>query len=203
MHLPILSTCLLILSLASAPAVATDRVNPWQRSYELEALGSYDEALNTLYGVPTSARAYTWELRRGWLLYLAGDHGEAIEAYRAAVHLEPEALEPRLGLLLPLLADRRWVDAASAADGALALDEDNAIALGRLAWAQYNLGRYAEAEAAYALALADFPSDVDLRAGLGWCLLRQGRLDDAERAFEAVLVVAPQHAGALEGYAEL
>ena len=40
-----------------------------------------------------------------------------------------------------------------------------------------------------------------LRAGLGWALVQQGRTDDACRAFDAVLAVAPEHGAAVEGAA--
>ncbi len=189
---------MLAVSLPTA-AIAGSASDTWQRSYELEALGSYDDALTAIYSVPSSRRGYTWELRRGWLLYLGGEQAEAVKAYQAAVHLEPLAIEPRLGLILPLLAERRWVDAVTAARAVLAIDADNTLALGRLAWAQYNLGRYVEAQEAYSQALAAYPSDVDLRAGLGWTQLQLGRSAEARANFDAVLEVAPRHASALEG----
>jgi tetratricopeptide (TPR) repeat protein len=201
-----LRTFVIVLLIAGAwvpSALAQSGPQAWQRSYELEALGSYDDALTSLYAVPTAQRGYTWELRRGWLLYLDAEHDAAVQAYQQAVRLEPTAVEPRLGLLLPLLADLRWVDAVTAAHGVLALDADNALAMGRLAWAQYNLGRYDEALDSYQLALASFPSDVDLRSGLGWCELQLGRSDGARRAFEAVLAIAPQHASAMAGLAAI
>jgi len=199
MNLCALSLAVLLLSAAVTPAHAAGTGETWQRTYELEALGSYEDASSLLYSVPRGERGYTWELRRGWLHYLEGDLSASVEAYQAAVRFEPLAVEPRQGLLLPLLADRRWVDAVTAAHGVLAIDADNSLASGRLAWAQYNLGRYAEAEDSYRQALAAYPSDVDLRAGLGWSQLQQGRSDEARAAFDAVLAIAPAHASAGEG----
>ncbi len=44
-----------------------------------------------------------------------------------------------------------------------------------------------------------FPSDVEIRTGLGWALLKQGKGADAAREFEQVLKVAPKQASAREG----
>ncbi len=192
-------TITLALLLCAASAQADSGTNPWQRSYDLESQQSYQDALTALYAVPTARRGYTWQLRRGWLLYLDGEHAEAIQAYQAATRLAPDAIEPRLGLLLPQLAERRWADAESTARAVLRLDRDNALANGRLAWALYNLGRHAEAEQAYQAALAAYPSDADLRAGLGWSQLQQGRTEQARASFQRVLEVAPEHEVAGEG----
>ncbi len=154
-----------------------------------------------MYVVPSHARGYTWELRRGWLLYLEGEYDLAIGAYQAAVHAEPRAVEPRLGLLLPQLQARKWVDAEATARAVSRLDADNVIATSRLAWALYNLGRYDEAEQRYLAALAAYPADVDSRAGVGWSLLMQGRVDEARATFRQVLDVAPQHVAAGDGMA--
>jgi tetratricopeptide (TPR) repeat protein len=192
----------LALVLLLAPAAhAVDHSRAWQRSYDLESQGGYEDALTALYAVPTQARSYTWELRRGWLLYLDGEHDLAVGAYQAAVRAQPSAVEPRLGLLLPQLADRRWKDAEATARSVLRLDADNATATGRLAWALYNLGRYAEAERQYHAALRAYPADVDLRAGLGWSQLMQDRAAEARATFQEVLDIAPEHRVAGEGMA--
>ncbi len=192
----------LCLLLSSLPALAGN-AESWQRSYDLEAQADFEDALTALYGVPSGSRGYTWELRRGWLLYLKGEHDLAIGAYQAAIHAEPGAVEPRLGLLLPQLADRRWKDAEATARSVLRLDADNATATSRLAWALYNLGRYGEAERQYLAASKAYPADVDLRAGLGWSQLMQGRETEARTNFQRVLDIAPEHRVAGEGMAAL
>ena len=69
----------------------------------------------------------------------------------------------------------------------------------RLAYIQYNMGHYADAADRYRRILALYPSDVEMRAGLGWAELKQGNADEARRTFEAVLRVAPGHGSAREG----
>lgn len=189
---------LIWLSLAAAQTAP----ELYQRSYEQEALGAWPAALATLEQMPSQERAsYTWALRRAWLSYLAGDFDRSIAAYDEAIRRSPEAIEPRLGKMLPLLAVRRWVDAERVGVEVLAKDPGSYLARSRTAWARYNLGRYGEAEQLYRGLVADYPSDVEMRAGLGWCLVKLGRKREAAEQFDAVLHVSPRHPSALDGRA--
>jgi tetratricopeptide (TPR) repeat protein len=188
------------LFLLAALAFGADVPDLYQRSYELEATGGYRTALSTLDQLPGSEKgAYTYLLRRGWLLYLDGQLDASLRAYDQAVAAEPEAIEPLLGRMLPLLAARRWADAEATGQQVLARDPRSYLGRSRTAWATYNLGRNDAAAALYRGLVADYPADVEMRAGLGWALLGQGKKADAAKAFEAVLRVAPKHASAREG----
>ena len=165
-----------------------------------EARGSLQEALGTLRGVPANEQAtYVFELRRAWLRYLTGRHEAAITGYMKAINWEPGAVEPRLGIMLPLMAMRRWQDVQRAAQQVLRLEPKSYLGISRLAFALYNLGRYADAEKRYRQALAAYPSDVEMRSGLGWCLLQTGDRKGATIQFDKVLAIAPRHASAAAG----
>ena len=192
----------LLLSLPAAAATPAD--DAFRTSYAREARGDTAGALAALEPiVATPLNGYVLELRRGWLLYLAGRLPDAAKAYERAIALEPKALEPRHGILLPLLADRRFAEAKKHADAALAIAPQDFTALSKLGYIEYSLLRYEPAEAAYRRALALHPGSVDLRAGLGWALLRQRRLPEAREQLERVLAVAPDHASAKEGLAAI
>jgi len=179
---------------------AADPPDLWRRSYALEARGEPLAALEVLEELPASERAgYLYTVRRAWLLHLAGRHQESVGAYHQAIEAAPAAVEPRVGILGPLIALRRFQDAEAEARRALALDRDNHGASRSLAWILYNLGRFEEAEAVYRRVLALHPSDLDMRAGVGWCLLRRGRREEALREFREVLRVAPDNAAARAG----
>ncbi len=83
-------------------------------------------------------------------------------------------------------------------EGALAIDPHNYLALSRKAYAQYMLGRYAEAATTYRAVPDLYPSDVEMRSGLGWSLLKAGR-GDAAAEFRQVLDLAPEYATAKTG----
>ena len=77
----------------------------------------------------------------------------------------------------------------------------NHLATTRLAWIQYNLGRFAEAERTYRDVLTRYPSDLEMQAGLGWALLKQGRKTEAANLFQAILALSPEYATAKTGLA--
>ena len=175
-----------------------------QKSYALEAKGSYTQALAALDTVPGAEKArYVVLLRRGWLLYLNARYDDAIAAYRKAIDAEPSAVEPKLGIMLPQMAALRWVDAEKSAREVLAIEPKCYTGMSRLAWIQYNLGRYADAEKTYRTVVRAYPSDVEMRAGLGWSLLKLGKADEAAKAFREVLAISPTHTSAQQGLATL
>jgi tetratricopeptide (TPR) repeat protein len=175
----------------------------YNRSYGAENVADYRKALRELDGLsPTGKATYFFELRRGWLLYLSGQYEDSIEAYKkASQRTTPQALEPMLGEILPLMALRRWKDASDTARRVLGLDPSNSIALSRVAWSEYNLGRFASSESYYRKYLELYPSDLDMRVGLGWALFQQGKKKLAEAEFRAVLDVAPGHSSGQQGWA--
>lgn len=186
------------VSLAAAETTSA----AFQKSYNDEAAGDSDAALAALAGVTATGNAqYVVELRRGWLLYKLGKNAEAAAAYGRASALEPNAIEPRVGALPPLGALRRWADVESMAREVQKKDPGNYTASLRLAFALYSQAKYVEAEAAYRTLLTLYPSDVEVRAGLGWSLVKENKLTDAQVAFAEVLAVAPKNALALEGAA--
>jgi len=186
----------------TVPAAADDTADAYRASNDLEDAGRYREALQALEDVaPANRGAYVYHLRKGWLTYLAGDYRNSVESYERAISLEPRAVEPRLGLMLPQMALHLWQDTEQTAADALALDPKNYLAGSRRAWALYNLGRYDDAEVAYRRVLELYPGDMDMRSGLAWCLLKQNLGVDAAAQFRIVLQVDPTHATAQEGLA--
>lgn len=99
-----------VFFLAAATAWADE--SPWLKSYRLEAAGKYAEAAAALDSANSSGDADFALMRRGWLAYLQGRHNEAIDFYARAIKQNPKSLEARLGITLPLLAQRRWKEAA-------------------------------------------------------------------------------------------
>lgn len=174
----------------------------FQRSYDAEAVGKVQEALTALDGLPAPQKdGYVAVLRRGWLLYKLGRNAEAMDAYSKASALEPKSVESRVGALLPQMALRRWADVETTAKDAIRIDPSNYLANLRLAYAVYNLGRYAEAAGHYKRLAEMYPSDVDVRSGLGWSLLKSGKAAEAAKELKGVLEIAPKNALAKEGLA--
>jgi len=176
----------------------------YRRSYAAESKGDYDEALDLMkrVHVPRSG-GYVLHLRTGWLLYLNGKHAQAVVEYRKASRLKPAAIEPLLGVMLPLMAERKWKEAMRVGLAVLEKAPADFTAQSRIAYIRYQQGRYPEAEKWYRKALEGYPSNVEMRTGLGWSLLRQNRFKEAEHEFRSVLNVAPDHASSQEGISRI
>jgi tetratricopeptide (TPR) repeat protein len=185
------------IATAGADGGAADQ---FQLSYDREAQGKLPDALAAMDALPAPQQAgYVAQLRRGWLLYGLGRSPEAIDAYGKAIALEPRSVEARVGVLLPAMALRRWTDVEAGAREVLKLDAGNYLGNLRLAFALYNEGRYPEAEGVYRRLAEAYPSDVEVRSGLGWSLLKAGKGSDAAAEFRAVLDVAPRNVLAAQG----
>lgn len=175
----------------------------YQSSYALEAKNDNTGALTKAQEiVRRDPNDYVAQLRVGWLLYLNKQYPDSAAVYRIAVKLRPTAVEPKLGLMLPLMAASKNQEALTVADAVLAIDRGNFLARSRKAYLLYQLGRYAKAEVEYRGVLEQYPSNVEMMAGLGWSLLKQGRCPQARNVFSNLLHVAPQHASARAGMSE-
>lgn len=199
-----LTPTLLCLALVALPAAAQSVPELYRQSYALEGKGDAAGALKAMDALTAKGVAdYTATLRRGWLLYLVGRYTESTAAYGKAMALEPKAVEPKLGAMLPAIALRRWKDAEKLGADVLALAPGDYLALSRTAFIHYQQSRWDKAEAFYKQALALYPSNVEMQLGLAWTWLKQGKTADAKARFEAVLQVAPDSTSALEGLAQL
>jgi tetratricopeptide (TPR) repeat protein len=190
---------LAILLLVPTVRAADSVPDLYRQSYAAEARGDYAGATELMDRLGPSGLTYVAQLRRGWLLYLAGRHAPAAEAYQRAAALEAAAVEARLGAMLPLMALRRWKDAERFGEEAQALAPGDFTAMSRLAFIQYSQGQWARAEPLYRRALAAWPASAEMRTGLGWTLLKLGRHKEAREVFEAVLLFAPDQLSAREG----
>jgi tetratricopeptide (TPR) repeat protein len=185
----------------TAPAAEAAPVQDLYRlSYATEARGDPAGALHFMDEAARQGETgYVLHLRRGWLLHLARRHADSAVAYSRAIELEPRALEPRLGGMLPLMAQRRWKEAERLGQDALSIAPGDFTAQSRLAFIQYSQGNFAQAEAWYRGALAAYPGSVEMRVGLAWSLLKQRHLTDARAEFEKALRFAPDNPSANEG----
>jgi tetratricopeptide (TPR) repeat protein len=172
----------------------------FRESYALEAKRDYAAAMARVREARAAgANAYFSAIRLGWLSYLAGDFPGAVTSYTQAIAAEPRAIEAKIALTLPLMAQRNWRELERACMAVLAVDARNVLALARLGLAQYNAGNFPGAETTYRRLADDYPSELDYRTGLGWALLKQGKAADGRSVLEAVLAVSPDNASAKAG----
>ncbi len=195
-----LSLVLVASTTATARAAGEDIPELFESSFANEATGNTDKALNDVLKIlRLDDRSYVANLRAGWLYYFKGRYLDSVTFYERAEELAPGALEPRLGLMLPLMAAARWKKAETLARAILKKAPHDYLATSRLAFVLYSQGRYKEAETQYRKVLANYPSDVDMMLGLGWTYVKQGRTADARGVFEKVLTIKRENVNARAG----
>ena len=91
--------------------IATTKLyaDDWADSFRLESENRYFEAAQVIEKyTKTKTISEFAVIRHGWLNYLMGNHNGSIQDYQSALTINPNSLDARLGLLLPLLAQSRW-----------------------------------------------------------------------------------------------
>jgi tetratricopeptide (TPR) repeat protein len=191
MNLSRILSPLLLSGLLATTALAGE--TDWAKSYQLEAQGKNAEALASLDNLPAEDDQHLQLLRRGWLNYQLGRHDESLKAYSAAAARYPRSVEALLGETLPLLATRRWDDAAAQARKALELAPWNYTAALRLMTA-LEARKDWQALARLGVDLAErFPSDATVLVYLARAQGALGWKNEAALSWQAVLNRVPGH----------
>jgi tetratricopeptide (TPR) repeat protein len=187
------------LSLVSAQAQELDIAGSYHRSFDLERAERYQDAIRALAPVYEAyPNGYTVNLRMGWLFYLNGNYNNAVAHYEVAGTAAPYALEPKLGRLLPLLAQGRWAEAESVAYQIVSVDHYNYYGNLRLIIA---LREQKKLEAAYQIALkmvGVYPTDMYYLVELALVNDARGDTAEAKRLFGEILILYPQNETALK-----
>jgi len=159
----------------------------YHRSMMYERVQKLDDAIKALALVFKSyPQAYTINLRLGWLHYLAGHHANSIEHYQRAIKAIPAAVEPRLGLALPLLAQQKYAEAEEVLMQVLRTDFYNYYGNLRLLAALRGQGKFEAARTVSLRMLGIYPADVTFLAQLA---ALESMLGDKERARNLYLSV--------------
>lgn len=191
MKLPLLLGAFsVVLTLTATSVSALESV--WQNSYQLEAAGKYGEAIAAMDAIRVNDPDDELKLlRRGWLYYLSGSFNESIREYRFAIELNSRSVDARLGVTLPLLAQKRWREAEQNARAALELAPNNYIALVRLSIALEARSNWVAMEKTAATMVAGYPSDATAYLYLARVKVQLGKRDEAIAAYTAVLSRSP------------
>ena len=175
-------------------SVSWAAMDPWAESYRLEALSQYDNAAKVMSSIiknnPNNNFAVS---RRGWLNYLRGAHNESIRDYQKALEINPQSLDARLGLLLPLLAQQRWREASSHANKALKIAPWNYYAHVRLMISEEGEKKW-DTLAKHARNVSQhYPSDATVLVYLARANDWMRKNKEARRAYKKVLERVPGH----------
>lgn len=121
----------------------------------------------------------------GWILAATGEHAQADACYERALALRPQTTQIALNYGAHLARTGRPRRAEQVYRRALAADGQSAALRSNLAALQAQLGRFDAAEASCREALALAPGHAKAHFNLSYLCLRDGRLEEGWRHFEA------------------
>ena len=166
----------------------------WGRSFTLEASGQYEAAARSLESIlqqePNNEFAH---LRAGWLYYLAGKYSTSIKYYQTANKLNKQSLDARLGLMLPLMAQERWREAAQLAEAVIAESRLNYYAHLRLIICEEGLKNWTQLRDHALMISRYYPSDPGFQVYLARAYINLNEPDKARSAYKKVLERYPGH----------
>jgi Flp pilus assembly protein TadD len=176
--------------LAAATAAAWRQVGTWRNAYELFSHAVAVDGRNAL-----TRMGFAQELA------LRGRDAEAIDQYRIAIALRPNALFAHQHLAECLERTGKLGEAAKEFGAMLRIDSQNAeaeLGLGVILLQENDPARAAKA---LGRAVAEAPDDPRMRATLGLALTRLEREEEAEAAFGEALRLDPDNVIAHKGIA--
>jgi len=179
---------------------ATSLSKLYEKSFKAESSGDYKSALNYAIEIlKKDQNDYYINLRTGWLFYLNQDYLNSEKYYERARSIKPDSVEPLIGMILPLMVEKRWEKVIKIADAVIKIDPCNYLARIRKAFACNSKGEYRKALEIYRSLLNLYPANKDVKLGLGWVYINIGNKKEAAFFFKEVLKVSDKNVSALSG----
>lgn len=179
-------------SFASAQEV--DIQGSYLRSYDYERSQDYDNAIRALGPVYDAfPNGYTVNLRMAWLFYLNGNFANATAHYDVATAAAPFALEPKLGKLLPLMAQERWDAVETVAYQVVSVDHYNYYGNLRLGIALRMQGKFDAASQVVLKMATAYPTDTLFLQELARLAVARGDGEEAALRYTDVIILDPEN----------
>ncbi len=176
------------------PGSGQARPGEWAKSYRLETYGQYAQAAGVMESLIAQGEERAFALLRlGWLNYLQGNHHDAIRNYQRALEINPQSFTARLGITLPLMAQRRWLEVKAQAEWLIARSPWHPTAHKRLLAAEQGLRSWRSlAKHAQDLS-AHYPDDADALIYLARARAWLGEPEKAREAYVRLLRRYPEN----------
>lgn len=172
----------------------------FSQSYKLEAQGDFKSAINELKAIYVE-NSYEFNVRLGWLNYMAGSFKESMAFYNKSIELMPYAEEPKFGYVFPLSALGRWDEVLSIYKEILENSPHNTKAMYYLGTIYYNRSQFDKAIAYFKQIVDLYPFDYDGLLMYAWTNLQLGKKKEAKVLFQKVLLNKPSDNSAIDGLA--
>jgi len=192
---------LTIASFASEAFSEDAVLDAFAKSCKYEKAQNYEDAIKAI--VILNEHDYLVNLRLGWLYYRSGNYANSRQRYQMAVTAAPKAIEPRLGYMMPLLAQSRYPEVEAVAKQVLTMDSGNYYASLRLAIALRLQGKLSQAEEVNNSMLELYPTEVSFLTQQGLVYVGQKDHTAARKVFRKILTLDPENVVAKKQLAEL
>jgi len=173
-------------------------LNSFTKSINYEVNGEYTKAISSLKKT-YKEESYEYNIRLGWLDYLAGQYTESASYYRKAISIMPMSLEARFGLIYPQLALGQSNQVIDIYLDILSISPTDTKANYRLALLYYQQAKYKEADAYLRKVINLYPFDYDTIILMAWNSLNMGKSNEAHILFQKALLLNPTDESATEG----
>ncbi|MCK5217978.1 tetratricopeptide repeat protein [bacterium] len=169
----------------------------YYQSYHYERIQDYTKSVQAIKKVfKTYPKSYTINLRLGWLYYLKKNYANAIYHYEKAIQLAPGAVEPKLGYMLPLLAQEKYEKVETLAHKVLAIDPLNYYGNLRLSIALRHQKKFDLDEKEIRKMLLLYPTNVAFLTEMALIKSAQGKKKSALNIFGDIIILDPDNASA-------
>ena len=128
---------------------------------------------------PASAKL---KIESGWLQFHQGRYDEAERAFSEARQMDGKSAAARQGTIASFRMQGRFAEAEIEADGAERLFPTDVGILAEIAWLNFDLGRYSEAEGLFRRILIQVPADALALVNCAWALLQEADPASLEEA---------------------
>jgi len=179
-----------LLAMACLPnAWAAELENRWATSYALEANGQYEQAAALMVSEMDHGNASEFALLRyGWLNYLQGNYNDAIRTYTRAMERNHASIDAKLGIALPLMAQKRWREASRYLNQVLGQSPYDYTAHVRLLICKEGLRQWEALQHHADILTAYYPTDATVLIYLARAYAWQGDKAKAKAAYQQVLI---------------
>ncbi|MGN7610758.1 tetratricopeptide repeat protein [Magnetococcales bacterium HHB-1] len=173
---------------------APKKENPWLSSVKLEAKKQYLQAAEVIKPFMRAPEVSEYaSLRYAWLTYLAGKYNASVDTYYRHIDGNPDSVDARLGITLPLMAQQRWREVAKHCQKIIDVSPLNHTAHLRLLIAEEGMRSWHKM-LSHAQELARYyPSDATIRVYLARAHAWLGQKSQAKKAYREVLQRVPGH----------
>lgn len=184
---------LVITGLIQVNAIAATE-DRWARSYTYESKEEYQKAAALIRPVLGSAKQSEFaSLRYAWLSYRNKKYDTSIRYYKRALQINRDSIDARLGLLLPLMAKKRWKDVKKQSKAVLKIDPYNYLAHVRLMMSEEAEMDWNKLSKHAGQLTKRYPANLE-----PWLYLARAEAWKAKRglaieAYEKVLMISPRN----------